>query len=574
MLRSAYIALTILVVGATTLFADDAYERAKEAANVSDYVEAVKYIRLAVESAPKDEEVLALATKIYSELENADTTLLYGTRLYQEDDDTPEYVRLYAHALVMSGQAKKAVEVLRKIYRNNPSVETSLSLVNALVEADSTSAAELVATTAKADYPKSADAYFALGLLYAKYKPQPVLELAKSNLEQSIELDDAKIAAHFALADVYWKMANRESDKDLGNELFKRSLIEWNKVGQLDPRNARAWFEQGKIFYLAKKYKESVGALQRYLDLRPVGTGNPIAVWYIGKSFFELQICDSAKVYLVQASELIDSLKTEAALMLGRCNVLTRQWAAASEWYGTSSQNTNGMETWEPTDLWYYGTALVMSQDTSKAITIMSEAAKKDPSNCQFMFRFGYLLSTKGLTNQSTSILKQRISACKDSLDGTINMVIGNNFFRDSVVDSAIVYYERAIAIEPSSYIINRLAETYYISGNEVKARELYAKSIIIGQNAGASLQDKQGAVQAILKLNGMDFSTKKYDDIIVRCKSGLDIDPKNHWLMLYTAIGYQGSGNTENACKWYKEVLKIDANNETAKKNLKSLGC
>lgn len=574
MVRSTYIVLTLLIVGSVSSLADNAFEQAKEAVSVSDYVEAVRFIRPALENAPKDEEVLALATRIYSELESADSALLYGSRLYQEDDDTPEYVRLYAHALVLSRQAPKAVEVLRKIYRNDPSVETSLSLVNALVEADSTSAAELVASTAKTNYPKSADAYFALGLLYAKYKPQPVLELAKSNLEQSIELDDAKVAAHFALADVYWKMANRESDKDLGNELFKRSLIEWNKVGQLDPRNARAWFEQGKIFYLAKKYKESVGALQRYLELRPVGTGNPIAVWYIGKSFFELQICDSAKVYLVQASELIDSLKTEAALMLGRCNVLTRQWATASEWYTTSSQRTSGMDTWEPTDLWYYGTALVMSQDTAKAITIMSEAAKKDPSNCQFMFRFGYLLSTKGLTSQSTSILVQRLHTCKDSLDGTINMVIGNNFFRDSVVDSAIVYYERAIAVEPSSYITNRLAETYYISGNEAKARELYAQSIAIGQNPGASLQDKQGAVQAILKLNGMDFTTKKYDDIIARCKSGLDIDPKNHWLMLYTAIGYQGSGNTENACKWYKEVLKIDANNETAKKNLKSLGC
>lgn len=571
MIRNSGTIILFSLITFLSVQGQDSFELAKEAVTAGDYLEAVKHIRPAITQAPKDEEVLAAATKIYTELELLDSALLYGARMYQADDDTPEYVRTYAHALTIAGKPLQACEILRKLYREDHSVETSLYLVNALVEADSIKAAELVATTAKTAYPKSADAYYALGILYAKYKPQPVLELAKNNLEACIELDDSKAAAHFTLAEVYWKMANRESDKELGNELFRRSLVEWNKVGQLDPRNARAWFEQGKIFYLAKKYKESVGALQRYLELRPIGTGNPIAVWYIGKSFFELQSCDSAKIYLTKAAEIIDTLKSEAALMLGRCNVLTKQWDDAAQWYGQSGSE---MSTWEPTDVWYYGTALVLAKDTAKAITVMTEAAKRNPGNCQFMFRFGYLLGVKGLTNQSTAIYQQRLAVCNDSLNGTINMLIGNNFFRDSVVDSAIVYYERALSIEASSYIINRLAETYGIAGNEAKARELYAQSITLGQAATANPTDKQSAVQAILKLNGLDLTAKKYEDIVSRSKTGLAIDPQSQWLMLYTAIGYQGSGSTENACKWYKEVLKVDPANETAKKNIKSLGC
>lgn len=76
------------------------------------------------------------------------------------------------------------------------------------------------------------------------------------------------------------------------------------------------------------------------------------------------------------------------------------------------------------------------------------------------------------------------------------------------------------------------------------------------------------------MRLNGFDLTAKNFDAIITRSKAGLEIDGKNQWLNLYLAIGYQGSGDTNAACKWYKEVLKIDSNNDTARKNLKALGC
>lgn len=560
--------------GAILVVAQNHYDMAKQAADNSDYLEAVEHIRKAIRDKPKNEAVLALGVRIYTELELLDTAVLYGERLYEYDESTPEYVQAYATALIRIGRPQDAVRILRKVMKKSADVRTSLVLVNALVESDSIAAAELVATTAKKNFPSSADAYMALGVLYAKYKPQPVYELAKDNLEKTIELDPNNVMAHFALAEVYWKMANKETDSELGNELFKRSLLEWNKVGQLDPRNARAWFEQGKIFYLAKKYKESIGALQRYRELRPAGTGNPIATWYLGKSFFELQICDSANTYLTEASARIDSLRNDAQLMMGKCNVLTRQWKAAAQAYDIAYQVDQSSRSWDPIDVWYFGTALVMSGDTARAITVMTEAAERDPSNCMFMFRFGLLLSGKGLTALSSKTLQARLRHCSDSLDGKIYLFIANNFYADSVLDSAIVYYEQSLQKESSTYTMNRLAETYAAAGNDVKARALYGQVVALGSQNTASPQEKQAAVQAILKLNGMDLGSKDYASIVERCRSGLELDPKNQWLMLYLAFGYQGQSNAESACKWYKEVLKVDASNETAKKNLKALGC
>ena len=576
MIMKRVFAFTLLaVLGTLSMAAQSNFDRAKEAAGVRDYLEAVTYIRPAVREEPRDEETLALATKIYLELDLLDSAEIYGERLYDIEDEVPEWVHDYALALTRNGKATRAIEILRALDKENPDVQTSLYLVNALLEADSTQAAELVAATAKKKYPDNADAYLSMGLLYFNYKPQPVYELAVQNFEKAAELDENLVRAHFGLAECYWKMANRESDDDLANELFKRSLVEWNAVGRLDPRNARAWFEQGKIFYLAKKYLESVKALIRYRELRPVGTGQSIASWYLGKSYYELQLCDSAKIHLDDAASEIDSLKPKATLMLARCSFLSKNWADAASQYQAAVKGGTSSRDWESIDVWYYGAACVLAGDTVRAIAVMTEAAERDPKQCSFMFRFGLLLQSRQMSATSNRIFRQRLENCSDSLDPKIYMLIGNNFFADSLVDSAIASYERSLKLDPTNgYVQTRLAETYMVQGDEAKARALYGEVIANGEIEGASDDDKRAAISAILKVNGIDIKAKDWKGIIDRSKRGLEIDGENRWLRLYTAIGYQGQGDLENACKWYRQVLKVDPENSTAKKNLQALGC
>ncbi len=575
MKRLIVVCCCLILASATHAIGQSHASKAKEAVGVSDYLEAVNHIRSAIKESPKDEDVLALATKIYFELELLDSAIHYGSRLYDMDDENEEFVRDYALALTRNGQAVQAAQILRKQEKEQPSVETSLYLVNALLEADSVQAAELVAATAKKKYPESPDTYLSLGLLYFNYKPQPVYELAVQNFEKAIQLDENIVRAHFGLAECYWKMANRESDNELAQELFKRSLVEWNSVGRLDPRNARAWFEQGKIYYLAGKYLDAVKALQRYRELRPVGTGLPIASWYLGKSYYELQACDSAKTHLDNAAAEIDSLKPQATLMMARCSFLSRNWAEAAQKYQTAVQSGQNTRAWETTDVWYFGAALVLAGDTARAIAVMTEAAERDPKQCSFMFRFGLLLQQKQMSATSNRIFRARLENCQDSLDGRIHMLMGNNFFADSLVDSAVAAYQRSLAIDPNNgYVQTRLAETYEVKGDAAQARALYGQVIANGELPEASADAKRAAISAILKVNAMDFDTKDWPAVVERCKRGLQIDDQNRFVRLYLAIAYQGQGDTENACKWYRQVLKVDPENATAKKNLAALGC
>jgi Tfp pilus assembly protein PilF len=145
----------------------------------------------------------------------------------------------------------------------------------------------------------------------------------------------------------------------------------------------------------------------------------------------------------------------------------------------------------------------------------------------------------------------------------------------DSLVDSAITQYELSLQKDPKNgFVTSRLAETFQIKGDEPKARELYGQVIAAGTAEGARKEDISAAVSSILKLNSLDASTKTWAPIVERSAAGLKLDPQNKWLMLYTAIGYQGLGNKDSACKWYRELLKVDPANESAKKNLAALGC
>jgi tetratricopeptide (TPR) repeat protein len=558
-----------LSLACTMLYAQTDFEQAKKYVVDGDFIQARAAILRAVAKEPSNEDVLQIAATIYFELEQADTALLYAKRAFAEDDDNPAIVRLYAKALSLNGKPDEASTRMRALLKKDNSVESYSALVDALVAADSAKAASLVAAQAREKYPKSPTPYLALGNIYFNSKPIPVYELARSNYEEAIKLDPTLVEAHFNLAQCYWKLANRESDRDLSNELFTRSLQTWADVTRLEPNNARAWFEQGKILYLGKRYKDAAGALVRYRALRPLGTGQDIASWYLGSAFYELNACDSARTHLNDAASRIDSVKSKASLYMARCTFRTKQWKEAAAQFATA----DAAGILEPSDVWYYGTSLVLTGDTTKAIEQMTKAASLDPKQCQLMFRFALLLQGKNQNALSTDIFKRRLAHCSDSLDGRILLFIGNNFFADSLVDSADAYYKMALAKEPGNCFFQlRSAEVLLVRGDVAGARTLL-ESIATSCQAGAETNRKQ-AEQALIKLCALDLQDKAWKNCISHAKSVLAVNEKNPFAWLYLGIGLQGDGNKAEACKAFKKVLEIDAANKFAKDNLSTLGC
>lgn len=551
-------------------FAQDHYKEAERHAAEGDYPGAVVHVRKAVQAKQGDAKTLALAARIYMELDLADTAVMYARRAYDDDNSNGDYVRLYALSLIEAGKASQAVPLLRARMKKKDEVSTSLVLTDALLAADSVSQAEIVATAAKTKYAKNAEAYLALGNLYFNYKPQPVLELAVQNYEEALKLDSKLMQAHFNLAQSYWKMANRESDKDLGNELFKRSLQSWNTVTDLDPKNARAWFEQGKIFYLAKKYNDSKYALGEYRKLRPVGTGNPLASWYLGNSYYELRQCDSAQQHLQDAAAQIDTVRTKASLIMARCLFFAKDFKGSVERFA-QAQPAN---IFEPSDYWYYGAALVVSGDTALAIATMDQASQIDPKNCALMFKYAVLLNSRGQNAASSRIYMKRLENCNDSSQARTYALIGNNFYADSLVDSASYYYDKAVAAEPTNlYFLSRQAEVFVVKGDAAQANALFTKIYEMGKDKPSG-EDRIQAERASVRLAAICLQDRNYACVTENAKRATILNPKSVAAWIYLGVGNQGANNKDEACRAYREALKLDPSNRTAKENMKSLDC
>jgi Tfp pilus assembly protein PilF len=203
----------------------------------------------------------------------------------------------------------------------------------------------------------------------------------------------------------------------------------------------------------------------------------------------------------------------------------------------------------------------------------MAEAADRDPKQCRFMFQYGILLQDRAMYARSTEIYRKRLENCNDTLDPKIHVFIGNNFFADSLLDSAIVSYEKALALKPGyPYAKTRLGETYIAKG-EVDRGEDLLDEIIEAAKTSTSPDERKLAVGAIARLNDRALQEKQWSTIVSRSKVATELDPKSVTAWLYLAIGYQGLQDAENAKRAYREVLKLNPNNEAAKKNLKALG-
>lgn len=565
-MKSILISIIVISISQTVLSlnAQDAYSKALMALENGDYAAAAQPIREAVAEKPNDIHLLVLATQVFLELDDVAEAHKYAQRAYTESDGTGPAARQLSLTLSRLARHPDAVSIMRKaVKKTSKDVADYLVLTDVLIAADSVSSAELIASTARDKFPKDARAYVALGNIYFNYKPAPVFELARQNFEKAIELDENLVLAHFNLAQCYWRLANREADLELGNELFKRSLVSWNNVARLDPTNARAYYEQGKIFFLSKKFPESVAALTEYRKLRPRGTGEVMASWWLGKALYEMRRCDEAREHLDDAANRIDTIKTEAELLMARCFFISKDFQRSAEKY--REPYAKGLV--DSLDLWYYGTTLIVTGDTTQGVTVMMQAADKDPGQCILMFRLGMLLLQRGQYDEAIDVYRRRLSNCSDSLDSRIYSYIGNAFFTKSKVDSAIMQYQRSIALDSNYlYAQQRLGDAY-------ADQQLEAEAISVYKSCAARWEaDPRMAETCLIRLCGIALKAKDTDGLIGYARKGTDLNPKSEFLWLYLGIGYQLKGDSDKAKSAYKKTLEINPANQNARDNLKGL--
>lgn len=555
----------LLFLSLSAAFSQSSKETLRSNINAGDMEAALREIPDVLAQNPDDFDVLMMAGDVYMDYDRyADAIKMYD-RASKENRRSSEARLKLAKSLSLSGNIKNALETINDaIKRDEKNLTLTLELANIYLRADSLSQAELVITRAREMDKKSPLPYIALGDLYFK---QTIYELARVNYEEALALQPDNIIAREKLATSYFWLGNREMDDELSSVLFTRSLEEWNKVTQQDPNNARAFYEQGRIFFMANQFGNAANALGRYIQMRPSSSE---ARWMLAQSYEKIARYDSAMYHLEIVSKEIDSVKVLATILLARSYFDTKDYPKAIATFSSLDKDT----TLDVIDFQRWGQAYILTQDTINALQIWDRTAKNNPiENCKIMDQMGYIYQRIQKYQEAIDILNFRLSysECNDQRENIVYYLIGQSYLLSERPNEAIEPLNKSIELD-STFLFSRLslADALTSSKDYEKATLTFETLIEMGRQDTA--KNNFVLVQAFNKLAGMYMEQKKFNEVIKVGERWASVYENEPYPYLYMAIAYHNQGNGKSACNLYRRVLKIDPKNQAASKNLKIL--
>ncbi len=563
-MKKVLLILAILTVNMNIAFSQSAIDNVRSLAESKDYVQAKVFIPQAIMENKKDFDFMVLAGDIYLELDNLDSALIMYKKADDINDDQPKVMRKIALTLSALDKHNEAIEEMKDaIDEDEKDVYNYLALGKVYLQADSMKQAELYITKAREMNKDIPDAYIALGDLYFAQK---IYELAKTNYEDALSIDEKNVEARTKLAISYYWLANREYDNELANELFKKSLKEWNTITQQDPKNAKAFFEQGKILFFSGIWDKSAKSLYKYIQLRPSGK---LGRWYLAQSLYELTQCDSAEPHLIKSAEMIDSVKTKALLLLARCYFDAQKYDKSIATF----EKLKDLDTLDSKDLERLGAAEFSVGDTLKAIETYRTVIDKDPSKCKLAYKTGVMYYFIKHYDDAIDVFKQRLKNCDDQFNAKCNFFIGISYFLNAKPDSSLGFFKKSYALDTTDYkSIVYLADAY-ASMKEYDSAAANFGFVITNASADPST-NKRILGSSFGKLAGMYLRGKKYNKMKKICKNWVEILPESANGYFYLGVSYQATQDLENACKNYKKALKFNPNLKFAKQYFKKLNC
>lgn len=563
--KSSFTIAILLIAGVCTAFAQSNFSKAKDFVATKDYISAAPLILAATKESPKNLEVIALAGDIYRELEKPDSALVFYLKANDLESNNAVILRKLALTYSLLGKHTEAIEKMRyAIKKNDKDVYNYLTLGQLYIASDSLRQADFSIRKALSINDKIADGYVALGDLYYAQK---VLELASQNYEEALKRDEKLIESRIKLARTYVRLANSNPNDQEANELFNKGLAEWDRIGREDPNNASAFFEQGKIYFLALQYSRAAKALSRFVQLRPDGK---VGRWYLAQSLFEGKQYDSAIPHLEFTAKNLDSVTQKAEFLVARCYYYTKKYTLAA----TSFNNLSMKSPLKSEDIEKFGYASIFSGDTLNAIRRFQDAINEDPKKCRIMLPLANLLRERKQFPEAISVFKKRLVNCSDSMDAKVYYFIGICYVADSTKsDSAISSFQECLKRDSMNlYARNQLAITYIATKNSQLAKEQLTRSIELGKSKPEA--NKAQLKQAYSLLCGIILESKNFTEIKKIAEEWVGLDPESVYAHLYLAIAHQGLEETDKACKEYREVLKRDPQNKAAKQNKDALQC
>ncbi|MBW6460108.1 MAG: tetratricopeptide repeat protein [Bacteroidales bacterium] len=261
------------------------------------------------------------------------------------------------------------------------------------------------------------------------YTGQQDINLALSDINRAIELDDRKSAYYVALSDIYLAMGR-----------IPGCLEALKRAEELDPNNNEALLKLAEVYLILKEFQNTFEYTKRALDMDRI---NPVAHFIRGYAYMELgDTALAIRNFQVAADQ--DQHYYNAYVELGILYMIQKNPLATGYLQTATAIEPNRKDAY-----YLLGLAYQEQENISKAVETYEKVLVIAPDFKEAHYNLGYL-----------------------------NLVYINDF------DAAIHYFNRAIALD-QSYVdayFNR-GYSYELMGNFENARKDYRKALSIHPN-------------------------------------------------------------------------------------------
>lgn len=548
-------AIALVALGFSELFADPV-DDLKKFLKEKDYIQARGVITAATTQKPKDEDVFVMAGDVYFELAMPDSAVVMYEKAYKLDDDDNNIRRKLAKAYSEVGKHDEAIDIINKAIKDEKNnVLNNLALGQAYLKKGDLNKADLEIRKAQKMNEKLPAGWIALADLYYA---QRVYSLAVDNYKKALELEETNIDARINLASSMYQLARQEEDKELKNEYYNQSLNQWEIVANKDPKNAKAFWEAGRIYYLAEAWENAAIYLNKYVQLR---TDHSIARYYLVEALYNVNACEPLIENARIVAQEIDSVKSRVMVWSAECLYKTQKFAEAVEAY--KACKADGPLTAD--HLENLSNAYFLSGDTLTAIKSYADVVAVDKNRPSGLMRYGTLAINMKDYESAINYLKLRNEVVQDSLTPKIKYYLGLSYIFAEKFEEATVVFEEAINEDPTNYSSYIYVSDAYVKLND-KEKAKAVLETVIGRMASNVAENTNSLNTAYQKLCAMFLSDKKFKEMNATAKSWTDLMPNSQPAFFFYALSYHGQGDQPNACRNYKKVISIDAASELGK--------
>ncbi|MDR0926234.1 MAG: tetratricopeptide repeat protein [Ignavibacteria bacterium] len=553
-------------------------------ANEKEYEKAGELAQQVLNENPNDFDIAMEVGDVYTELEEYSKALNAYSKARSISDKGNKALAKHARTLTALERSKEAIEELKKpLEKDKKNMELLIALADAYLHSGDVKNAEVQINNARSIDNKNAEVFIMLGNIYYD---QSIWELARTNFEDALKLNPNDVLARQRLAEVYWKLAvaaDNAGEPDLLNEYLKRSLEECNTLVQNDPKDANSWRLKGQIHFNANQNLDAAQSYNKFIELRP---NNHKERWRLAEILANNGVCDEAIPHLEVISKrtpddvITDSVVLNAQLFLATCYYKEKRYEEATKTFDVAAaymKTLNYRNMLNATDVKIWALSYLFLGDTTNALTTFNELFEMAPAeNCDIMLLVGArICNPRKMYSEVIRILSLRNTTC-DADENTpyCYYLIGTANFELKNIDASIAALQKSIEVNPQYYYAYIYLGDVYINQKNVAEGEKLFNFVIDNAKADVTKYSNELNI-AFQKLAGQKLDAKKYGDLQKIAKQWLDLLPdKNEYAYLYLAVAYQGLGDQPNACKNYREVLKINPDNKAAKDNIKNLGC